>query len=113
MWRAFCNAINELPASAKLHKALLRDLKTKMGSLADPSGLRTQSERKTLKHPHVTHFSGSVVNEEMAVFIVVRYARPRVGRMAVEIVTYRRVECAINSFTSYTSRSKDDVILVL
>jgi hypothetical protein len=84
-----------------------------MGSLADPSGLPTQSERKTLEHPLVTHFPGSVVNEEMAAFIAIRYARPRVWLVAVEIVTFRSVECATNSFTSYASPGMDDVLLTL
>ena len=110
---AFCNSINDLRASTKLHRVLSRDLKTKMSFLADPSGLRTQSERKTLKYPLVTHFPGSVVTEEMAAFIAVRYARRRVWRVAAEIATYRSVECAVNSFVPYTSPSMDDVILVL
>jgi hypothetical protein len=84
-----------------------------MGSLADPSGLQTQSERKTLKHPLETHFPGSVVTEEMVAFIAVRYARPRVWRVAVEIATYRSVKRAVNLFTPHTSPSMDDVILAL
>jgi hypothetical protein len=87
-------------------------MKAKIGSLADPSGLRTQSERKILKHPLVAHFSGSVVTE-MAAFIAVRYARPRVWWVVVEIVTYGSAECAINSSTPYISPSMDDVILAL
>jgi hypothetical protein len=66
-----------------------------MFSLADLSGLRKQSERKTLKHPLVTHFPGSVDTEEMAAFIAVRYVRQRVWRVAVEIVAYKSVECAV------------------
>ena len=38
LWRDFCNFINDLPASARLHRALSRDLKTKIGSLAAPRG---------------------------------------------------------------------------
>lgn len=84
-----------------------------MGSLANPLGLRTQSERKTLKHPLVTHFPCSVFTDEMAAFIAVRYARPIVWPVAVDIVTHRSVECAINSFTPHTNPSMDDVILTL
>lgn len=38
LWRDFCNSINDLPASARLPRALSRDLKTKIGSLAAPRG---------------------------------------------------------------------------
>jgi hypothetical protein len=39
LWRAFCNSINDVPMSAKLHRALLRDPKAKLSSLVAPSGL--------------------------------------------------------------------------
>jgi hypothetical protein len=37
-WRAFCTSINELPTAARLHRALSRDLKVRLGSLVAPSG---------------------------------------------------------------------------
>jgi hypothetical protein len=46
-WRAFCNSINDLPTSVRLHRVLSRDPKTKLGSLVTPSGLQTQSEGET------------------------------------------------------------------
>jgi len=47
-WRAFCSSINDLSRSARLHRALSRDPKIKVGSLVAPSGRRTQSEGETV-----------------------------------------------------------------
>jgi Ni,Fe-hydrogenase I large subunit len=46
-WRAFCTSINELPRVARLHRALSKDPKVRLGSLVAPSGERTQSEEET------------------------------------------------------------------
>jgi len=42
-WRTFCNSVNDLPRSARLHRALSRDPKINLGFLVAPSGDRTQS----------------------------------------------------------------------
>jgi hypothetical protein len=47
-WRAFCSSIDDLPRSARLHRALSRDPKIKVGSLVAPSGRRMQSEGETV-----------------------------------------------------------------
>jgi hypothetical protein len=46
--RTLCSSINDLPWSARLHRALSKDPKIKLGSLVAPSGRRTQSEGETL-----------------------------------------------------------------
>ena len=46
-WRTFCSSINDLPKAARVHRALSRDPKIKLGSLVAPSGRRTQSEGET------------------------------------------------------------------
>jgi hypothetical protein len=38
VWRAFCGSIDDLPRSARLHRALSRDPKIKLGSLVAPTG---------------------------------------------------------------------------
>ena len=43
-WRTFCSYVNDLPRSARIHRALTRDPKIRLGSLVAPSGKRTQSE---------------------------------------------------------------------
>jgi hypothetical protein len=65
-WRAFCCSIDDLPRSARLHRALSRDPKIKLGSLVAPWGRRTQSERETLELLLTTHFPNSGVTRELA-----------------------------------------------
>jgi len=48
-WRTFCRSINDLPSSARLHRALSREPKIKLGSLVAPSDRRTQSKGETLE----------------------------------------------------------------
>jgi Ni,Fe-hydrogenase I large subunit len=40
-WRAFCSSINKLPRAARLHRALSKDPKVRLGSLVAPSGERS------------------------------------------------------------------------
>ena len=44
---------------ARLHRALFRDPKTKLGYLVAPTGQRTQSEGETLDLSLATHFPDS------------------------------------------------------
>ena len=37
-WKALCSSIDELPSSARLHRALSKDPKIKLRSLVAPSG---------------------------------------------------------------------------
>lgn len=52
--------------SARLHRALPRDPKIKVGSLVAPSGKHTQSEGNTLELLLATHFPNSEVTQDMA-----------------------------------------------
>jgi hypothetical protein len=55
--------MNDLPRSARLHRALSRDPKMRLGSLMAPSGERTQSEGETLDLLLAAYFPNSVVVE--------------------------------------------------
>jgi hypothetical protein len=43
-WRSFVSSINELPRAARIHRALPRGSKIRIGSLMAPSGLCIQAE---------------------------------------------------------------------
>ena len=62
--RAFCNSINNLPTSIRLHSALSRDSKIRLGSLVTSLVLRTHSEGETLELLLATNFPDSIVTEE-------------------------------------------------
>jgi hypothetical protein len=97
-WRTFCSSINDLPKSARLHRALSRDPKIRLGTLVAPSGERTQSEGETLDLLLVTHFPYSTRTEEGTVSAATCSTNPLDWRVAATRVTYCRVELAIDSF---------------
>jgi hypothetical protein len=105
-WRVFCSCIDDLPRSAKLHRALSRDPKIKMGSLVAPTGRHRQSL-------HTTHFPNSGVTQEVAAPVAALLTRRPDWRLATRVVTYRRVEWAIDSFTPYKSPGVDGIFQAL
>jgi hypothetical protein len=62
------------------------------------SGRRTQLEVETLELLMTTHFLNSEVPEEMAASASAPRARRSDWTVAARVVSYKRVECAIDSF---------------
>jgi hypothetical protein len=79
VWRTFCSSVSDLPMSARLHRALSRDPKIKLGPLMAPSGRRTHPKKETLELLLATHFPKSVVTEEMVTPATARHANVVVG----------------------------------
>jgi len=102
-WRAFCSSIDDIPKSARLHRALSRDPKIKLGSFVAPTGRRTQSEEETLELLHTTYFPNSGFTQEVAALMAALLTRRPDWRLATGVVTFRRVEWAIDSFAPYKS----------
>jgi len=98
VWRTFCSSINDLPRSARLHRALSRDPEIKPGSLVSPSGMGTQSEGENLELLLTTHFPNLEVTQELAAPTAALLARRSDWRLAARVVTYRMVEWVIFSF---------------
>jgi hypothetical protein len=109
-WRTFCSSINDLPRLTRLHRALSRDPKLKLGSLVAPSGRRTQSEGETLEFSLITHFPNSEATQELAAPTAALLARRSDWRLAAREVTYRMVEWATDSFAPYKSQGVDGII---
>jgi len=112
-WRAFCSSTDDLPMSARLHRALSRDPKIKLGSLVAPSGRRTQSEGENLELLLTTHFPNSGVTKEVAAPTAVHLAKRLDWRLATRAVTFIRVEWAIDSFAPYKSPGVDGIFPAL
>jgi len=96
-WKTFCN----LPMLARLHRALSRDSKIKLGSLVAPPGRCTQSKGETLELLLVTYFPKLVVTEELAAPSAACCAKRLDWWVAGRVVTYRRIEWAIDSSAPY------------
>jgi hypothetical protein len=111
-WRAFCTSINELPRAARLHRALSKDPKVRLGFLVTPTGQSTQSEGETLDLLLRTHFPGSGAAGVEATANYCRATRWD-WREAARVVTYRRVVWAIESFVPYKSPGVDGIFLAL
>jgi hypothetical protein len=112
-WRSFVSSINELPRAGRIHKALSRGSKIRMGSLIAPSGLRTQSEEETLDLLLATNFPGSTCAEGGVVSTTADHTNRLDWQMAAKVVTYRRVEWAIDSFAPYKSLGADGILPAL
>jgi len=64
-WRTFCSSVMDSPRSARLHRALCRDPKIRLGYLAVPTGQRMQSKGETLDLLLATHFPQLVWGGEL------------------------------------------------
>ena len=112
-WRTFCSSINELPSSDRLHRALSRDPKIKLGTLVAPAGRRTQSKGETLEIFLTTHFPNLEVAHDLATPAPALRAGRSDWRLAARVIIYRRVEWAIDSFAPYESPGMDDIFAAL
>jgi hypothetical protein len=123
-WRTLCSFINDLPRSARLHRALSRDpkisplnvelnpvcyllallgahhilhvsrIRVKLASFVAPSG---RSQGETLKLLLNTLFPNTEVTQELAAPAAAFLPRHSDWRLAARVVTYRRLEWAIDS----------------
>jgi hypothetical protein len=91
-WTTFCNPINDLPRTARLHRTLSRDAKIKLRSLVALLGRHMQSEKQTLELLLTTHLLNSEVTQELAAPAAVLLARHSNWRLAASVFTYRSVE---------------------
>ena len=72
-----------------------------------------QSEGETLELLLTTHFPNSGVTWELAALAAALLARRPDWRLAMRVVTFRRVEWAIDSFAPYRSPGVDGIFPVL
>jgi len=112
-WRTFISSVNDLPRSARIHRAVSRDPETKLGSLVAPSRLRTQSEGETLDLLLATHFPGFICAEGEVLPAPACRTNCLDRQVAAKIVTYRRVEWAIDAFAPYKSPGMDGIFPAL
>jgi len=78
-----------------------------------PTGQRTQSEGETLDILLATHFSNSAAVEGEAIPTAARHTTRVDWRVAARIITYHRVEWAIDSFAPYKSPGMDGIFPAL
>jgi hypothetical protein len=113
LWRAICNSINDLTMTARLHKALSRDLKAKLSSSVAPSGLRTESEEETLELLMTTHFPDSTPFPGVVASAAASRTSKHDCGVAAEMVTYTKVNWPINTFSPYKIPGRDGIFPAL
>jgi hypothetical protein len=64
-WKTSFDSFKDLPMLARLHRALSRNSRIKLGYLVAPWGRPTQSKGGTLELLLVAHFPKSVVSDEV------------------------------------------------
>jgi len=77
------------------------------------SGRHMQSEGETLELLLTTYFPNSGVTQESAAPAAAPLDKCPNWRLAKRVVTYRRVELAIDSFAPYKSPGVDGIFLAL
>jgi hypothetical protein len=87
----------------------LGTLEIKLGSLVAPSGRRTQSEGETSELLLTTHIPNLGVTKELADPVAALLAKRSDWRLGARVVTYRKVEWAIDSFATYKYPRMDDI----
>jgi hypothetical protein len=110
-WRAFCSSIDDL--SSQLDCIGLRILLIKRGSLVAPSGKRTRTEGETFEFLLTTHFPDSGVTKESTALAADLRARRPDWRLATRVVTYRRVEWAIDNIAPYKNAGVNGIFPAL
>ena len=76
-----------------------------------PSGRRTQSKGETSELLLMTHFPNSGVTKELADPAAALLAKCSDWRLNVRVVTYKKVEWAIDSFAPYKYLGMDGTFL--
>jgi len=100
-WRTICSPVNYLPRLGRLHRALSKDHKVRLGSLVAPTGERTQFKEESLDLLLATHFPNSDVGEGGTVPAAARRAMGVDWWVSATIITQHRVEWALDSFVTY------------
>jgi hypothetical protein len=85
----------------------------KLGSLVAPSGRHTQSEGETLELLLTVHFPNSDITQELAAPAAALLARHPNWRLATRVVTYKRLEWAVDSFALCKSQGVDGIFPAL
>lgn len=114
-WEKFCNEIEGISASAKMHKILAKDPSLKPGLILKEDGEYTKDEQGTLQRLMEVHFPGSIAQEHSpdGAHGLGPVHNPPSDVETDEIVNIDMVRWAINSFEPFKSAGPDDIIPVL
>lgn len=114
-WKNFCEELDNTPATARIQKSLAKGTTNTIGTLKAPDGTYTTNFENTLELLLRTHFpecvSSTTVDNEPA---ELGHNLHRASNTIInKIITFERVEWAINSFKPYKSAGPDGIFPAL
>ncbi|XP_054266948.1 uncharacterized protein LOC128989109 [Macrosteles quadrilineatus] len=118
-WRQFCEGIQNLPESARLQKALQRDVPNPLGTLIREDGSHTTGMEETLEVLMNTHFRGNTPlgNSTGQHLIPWNRKSPReiamARRFSSKLFKPEVVKWAVESFSSFKSPGGDGIFPAL
>ena len=111
-WINICEAIEETPACARLHKLLAKEPKRHLGSMKKPDGTYTETRNEVMVHLLQSHFPGSTVldsEEPPSERFPLRRCSKEDWKLIREIITPEKIRWAIFSFKPYKSPGYDGI----
>lgn len=114
-WRKFCESIEDMPATHRIHKVFSKDSDNMLGMLRHSDGSLTKSSREVLDLLRLTHFPGSIEVTDSNFDFAHQGNEPRSENwhVARSVVTRERVNWAINSLAPYKTPGEDGIVPVL
>lgn len=115
-WERFCEGIEDVPGSARIHKILSREPAKELGSLKRPNGSFTESRKETLELLAKTHFPGcQILGDTPGELSACGRNRPHgvEWRTSHKIINAQAIRVAVNSFHPYKSPGEDGIFPAL
>ena len=111
VWATYCSSIDALPAAARLHAILKRNLTVQQGTLKRPDGSFTATPEESVDLLLETHFPDTPEGEEPWQPDIIVGAQGE--SLHWEIVTEGRLEAALLSFSPYKASGPDNIKPIL
>ena len=113
-WKSFCESVEGVSPTARIHKILSKDKRNQVDSLRLPNGEHLSDEKSILTHLLEVHFPECVDpaldNHSREVFHV---GGSHIWRKARNMMSLKMIRWAINSFMPFKSAGKDKVFPAL
>lgn len=112
-WRKHCQEVENTTEAARLQKILSKDPANPVGTIKKPNGNYTSSGRETLQilmQTHLPESSETEIIENLPTSTCPNSrARKEDWSIAKEIITYEKIEWAIDSFDPYKAPGPDEI----
>lgn len=112
-WRSFCESVEGVSPTARLHKLLSKDRLNQVDSLRLPGGEIVSEESQVLKHLMETHFPDCVDSTESTPDDADTFSGYHLWRKARRLACYNNIRWALGSFQPFKSAGSDKLFPAL